>query len=518
MSTERSDSWFSLRELQPAKPQRNQRGNQRAKSRRSTPDWEFGAEAKADQRADLPPLPQGPTTRPTLPRPTVELLGAKHAATARSPSVSPTVSTTRSLVDHLQNDGGARRAMATRLAIDDALDQWWTDGTLPPLTLLRDGLLLVEAGYTLDETQRSFLLRVALRRQRGMITALRYQGDPDRTAFLIKDALLDSKHPLPPHFLAELQQEDEQSSVWMDYLLHDLAYEVGVAQGKRRQLAANVLAQIGRESTRVTAFTNSDNTPDSTTDRRFSVPPLSHRWTVRWLLWALCILLLAVGYAAFHRTVYAQTVRIPAGSYTISDPLSEGRTRTVVLNAFRIDLTEVTNNAYQRCHAGGGCRLPSSEASATRADYFTNPSYARFPVVNVDWDSANAYCEWLGKRLPTVEEWEVATSIAPLTQRYFRYPWGNRFDPQLANGGSAASVDTRAVGDFHPVGDSSFGLRDAVGNVAEWTASPSSQPFNGFVVKGGSYRDTVDLLRLDAQQNWVRTTQADWLGFRCASD
>ena len=192
--------------------------------------------------------------------------------------------------------------------------------------------------------------------------------------------------------------------------------------------------------------------------------------------------------------------------------------RTVILNAFRIDLTEVTNNAYQRCLAGGDCRSPSSEASATRTDYFTNPSYARFPVVNVDWDSANAYCKWLGKRLPSVEEWEVAASIAPLTQRYFLYPWGNRFEPQLANGGSAASVDTRAVGDFHPVGNSSFGLRDTVGNVAEWTASPSAQPFNGFVVKGGSYRDPVDLLRLDAQQNWVRTTQTDWLGFRCASD
>ena len=408
--------------------------------------------------------------------------------------------------------------MATRVAIDDALDQWWTDGTLPSLTLLRDGLLLVEAGYRLDETQRSFLLRVALRRQRGMITALRYQGDPDRTAFLIKDALLDSKHPLAPHFLAELRQEDEQSNVWMDYLLHDLAHEVGVAQGKRRQLAANVLAQVGPESIRVTAFANADNSPDSTTGRQFSVPPLSYRWTVRWLLWALCILSLAVGYTAFHRTVYAQTVRIPAGSYTISDPLSEGRMRTVVLNAFRIDLTEVTNNAYQRCQAGGGCRLPSREASATRSDYFTNPSYGRFPVVNVDWDGANAYCEWLGKRLPTVEEWEVAASIAPLTQRYFRYPWGNHFDPQLANGGSAASIDTRAVGDFHPVGNSSFGLYDMVGNVAEWTASPSSEPFNGFVVKGGSYHDPVDLLRLDAQQNWVRTTQADWLGFRCASD
>jgi formylglycine-generating enzyme required for sulfatase activity len=219
-----------------------------------------------------------------------------------------------------------------------------------------------------------------------------------------------------------------------------------------------------------------------------------------------------------HDQHYDQTVLIPAGSYTISDPLGAGRTRTVMVPAFQIDVTEVTNGAYKRCVTSHSCVAPTDGASATRGDYYTNPVYADFPIVNVTWDNAATYCAWVGKRLPSLEEWEVAGGIAPLTQRYFRYPWGDRFDPQFVNGGSTAASDTTAVGSFHPVGDSSFGLRDMAGNVAEWTASPSAELYDGFVVKGGSYHDDSDLLRLDVQKNLVRTTAAPSLGFRCAGN
>lgn len=499
MSNERSNSWFSLIPQQVDKV----RKKQNTRRRPSTLDWEFGAEERAEwERVESASFLRKPTV--PAPRIVADRSEAPVAPTRHSPTGADTP-----VIDLLRSDAGARRLMATRMALDDALERWWTDGELPALALLRDGLLLLEAGHTLDETQRSFLLRVALRRQRGMITALRYQSDPDRTAFLIKDALLDIKHPLSPQRIPELQQEDQHSAVWTDYLLHDLEYELGMAQGQRRQLAVKALAQL-RQTAHIW--------PATFTGLTFSALPLSHRWSLRWLVWGLCVLILAIGYTALHRTIYVQSVQIPAGSYTISDSLAAGRMRTVVLATFRIDLTEVTNGAYQRCVQNDECVPLGSEASATRVDYFTNPAYAAFPVVNVDWDSANRYCTWLGKRLPTLEEWEVAASIAPLTQRYFRYPWGDRFEPQFANGADVAATDTRAVGAFHPFGNSSFGLRDMAGNVAEWTDTPSADLFDGFVVKGGSYRDDAELLRLDAQQSLVRTTQVAWLGFRCASD
>lgn len=505
MSNKRPKQWFSLQpektKKQESKPHTNGRG---ARLGRSTLDWEFGADEKSVGRQGDPTLfqrkPPPPEAAPYRPTRTVSAPVASTATPVKRPLVEP-----------LQADAGARRAMATRLAMDEALDHWWTDGTLPALALLRDGLLLLEAGQTLDEAHCSFLLRVALRRQRGMITALRHQHDPDRTAFLIKDALLDAKHPLPPHVLMELHHEDEQSAIWLDYLLHDLAYEAQVAQGARRQLATRALAQLQK---RVRVAASAPNAIGV----RLMLLPISYRWTLRWLLWAFLLLLLAFGYAGLRRTVYAQSVHIPGGSYTISDPPNAGRLRTVVVDTFRIDLTEVTNRAYQRCVANDACTPPSSAASATRADYFTNSAYAAFPISNVDWDQAKSYCAWLGKRLPTREEWEVAASIAPLTQRHFLYPWGDRFEPNFVNGGSTVRSDTRAVGDFHPVGDSSFGLRDMAGNVAEWTASPSAEKFDNFVIKGGSYQDSADLLRLDVQDDMVRTTAVPWLGFRCAGD
>lgn len=505
MPKKRPKQWFSLQPEQAPKQESKKYTNGRGTVLgRSTLDWEFGIEEKPVERGAEPALfRRRPATPPEV--------GPYRPTRSASPPVAPAPAGSRAVVEPLVADTGPRRAMATRLAIDEALDHWWTDGTLPSLALLRDGLLLLEAGHTLDEAHCSFLLRVALRRQRGMITALRYQHDTDRTAFLIKDALLDARHPLPPHVLLELQREDEQSTIWLDYLLHDLAYEAQVAQGTRRQLATRALHQLQKRVRVAPLAANASGV-------RLMLLPLSYRWTLRWLLWALLILVLALGYVGLRRTVYAQSVHIPAGSYTISDPPTADRLRTVAVDAFRIDLTEVTNGAYWRCVANDACSRPSSDASATHADYFTSGAYATFPVVNVDWDQASAYCTWLGKRLPTREEWEIAASIAPLTQRHFRYPWGDRFEPNFVNGGDAARSDTRAVGDFHPAGDSSFGLRDAAGNVAEWTASPSAEKIDNFVVKGGSYRDSAERLRLDIQDELVRTTTAPWLGFRCARD
>lgn len=462
-----------------------------------------------------------------------------------------------------------RRVLTTRLALDDALDRWWTRSELAPLPLLRDGLLVLEAGHDLDETQRSFLLRTALRTGRGMVTALHYQLDADRTAFLIKEALLDTKHTFDPKLINYLRVEDEQSVEWADYLEHDLTYEATVATGKRSQLAAVALHEIQQPLTKAVA---PPATPDRAgmnnaslgsqtavgtrrgiaPSRSAPVPkllsavrsatvranrgsrvsatmptsqllPLSHRWSLRWLLWGCLMVLLLLSFGWPQLRVTSAMIEIPAGTYLVSDPTSSnpatsGRFQTVTLPAYRIDQREVSNAAYRRCWEQDICPIPSSFDSQTRPGYFVNRSYDTFPVVNVDWGAANIYCTWAGKRLPSLDEWEVAASLAPATGRRFIYPWGDRFDVRLVNGGDPNRNDTQSSGTYHPTGSTSSGLMDMAGNVAEWTAMPAASMVDGFVVKGGSFMDNPEQLRNDALVELQRESSLPWLGFRCAAD
>ncbi|MCB0061393.1 MAG: SUMF1/EgtB/PvdO family nonheme iron enzyme [Caldilineaceae bacterium] len=443
---------------------------------------------------------------------------------------------------------GMRRVLTTRLALDDALDRWWTHSELAPLSLLRDGLLVLEAGHDLDETQRSFLLRTALRTGRGMITALHYQLDADRTAFLIKEALLDAKHSLDPDLINYLRKEDEQSIEWADYLEHDLAYEANVASGKRSELAAAALRAMQQPASTMPdmpdrATVTSPKSPPlpnllaslrpaagpskqgshAPTMSTSQLLPLSHRWSLRWLLWACLTVLLLLSYGWPQLRVTSAMIEIPAGTYLVSDPTSSspatsGRFQTVTLPAYRIDQQEVSNAAYRRCWEQDSCPIPSSFDSRTRPGYFANRAYDAFPVVNVDWSAADSYCTWVGKRLPTLDEWEVAASLAPATGRRFIYPWGDRFDVRLVNGGGAEIGDTQSSGTYHPAGSTSSGLMDMAGNVAEWTSMPAASMVDGFVVKGGSYQDDPTQLRNDALVELQRESSLPWLGFRCVAD
>jgi formylglycine-generating enzyme required for sulfatase activity len=244
-------------------------------------------------------------------------------------------------------------------------------------------------------------------------------------------------------------------------------------------------------------------------------------------------------------------VFIPAGSFRMGALDSKGQSdeepdRQVSMHSYWMDKVEVTVGMYKLCVQAGACEPPKDFTSNTHDDYFSSGKYDNYPVVNVTWGDAKAYCEWAGRRLPTEAEWEYAARGTD----FRTYPWGDeRPDSSRANFNYQAN-DTTPVGSF-PAGASAFGLLDMAGNVWEWTndyydpnyyqLGPAQSPKGPIapaagqgqrrVIRGGSWADGERELRVanrgfalgpdeEAELNSPAYfgEHSNRIGFRCAAD
>lgn len=210
----------------------------------------------------------------------------------------------------------------------------------------------------------------------------------------------------------------------------------------------------------------------------------------------------------------APMVQIPGGTLMMGSRRlpEEGPVHAVAVEPFALDRTEVSGAAFALyAEAIGRAVDPSADPDA--------------PATGVSWEDAAGYCGWVGKRLPTEAEWEMAARGAAGRT----YPWGEAEpSPDRARFGGAAPVAVDAL----PAGATPEGVLHLAGNVGEWVAdwwdpsyyghSPSQAPPGPAsgeyrVVRGGGHTSAPDELRGAARAFHTPVRGGPDTGFRCAA-
>ncbi len=208
----------------------------------------------------------------------------------------------------------------------------------------------------------------------------------------------------------------------------------------------------------------------------------------------------------------------------------------IILNSFAMDVHPVTNEQFVRfLEVMGGekdsnhqdiIRLRDSRIKRSGGRLSIESGYAKHPVVGVTWYGSMAYAKWIGKRLPTEAEWEIASYGG---KEGALYPSGEDIEKTQAN---FFSSDTTAVMSYAPNG---FGLYDLAGNVYEWCydwygynfyeasiQEPENPhgPLQGVyrVLRGGCWKSLREDLRCSRRHRNNPGTVNGTYGFRCAAD
>ncbi len=173
--------------------------------------------------------------------------------------------------------------------------------------------------------------------------------------------------------------------------------------------------------------------------------------------------------------------------------------RLARVEEFWIDATPVTNAQYQRYVEATGARRPWLEETFL-------PTKADHPVVGISQPEARAYAEWVGKRLPSAEEWEVAVRSAG------RWTEARRSGPT-----TTPATDWRHPV-THPVRSDATEVGD-VGQVCEWTSTRRTHHESPFaLVKGASwFHEDPSSFRPEAAAWTMQAFYSPLIGFRCAT-
>jgi formylglycine-generating enzyme required for sulfatase activity len=252
-------------------------------------------------------------------------------------------------------------------------------------------------------------------------------------------------------------------------------------------------------------------------------------------------------------TQYGLT-KITGGEYYVGSPESVGEKsehprHKVEIGGGWMSAYEITNKQYVAflndteiiSDEKNWEKLINIKDSKTRIDYYPDThawfvkesSWDDFPVVNVSWYGARKFAQWLGGDLPTEAEWETACRAG--TDGLFSFGNGNGNNNNFVNcDQTTVELSENGTGGIIPVNrlnPNASMFYNMHGNVGEWcldaverTAAGSPAPYDSKtawepeyrLVRGGSWRTTLDECRSAARICYLPEHMADDIGFRVA--
>ncbi len=242
-----------------------------------------------------------------------------------------------------------------------------------------------------------------------------------------------------------------------------------------------------------------------------------------------------VGYTSVPFPVVDEMVLVKKGTYI---PLyGQGKT-PVSVQDFEMDVYPITNEQYLAFVKSN----PQWRKSAAK-EIFADKNYLHAwpndtsiaaqqslnaPVTNVSWFAANAYCTCLGKRLPTLDEWEYVAMADESTTDARKNPSYNQY---ILDWYEKPKTYNNDIGRTYK---NAWGIYDLHGLVWEWTDDFSAVLISG-ENRGGAGSDqnlfcgsgsvgANDLMNYAAFMRYAfrGSLKANYsvqnLGFRCAKD
>lgn len=258
----------------------------------------------------------------------------------------------------------------------------------------------------------------------------------------------------------------------------------------------------------------------------------------------------------------SQMIEFEGGEFIMgsnSGTSNEQPAHKVKVNAFKIDKSPVTVEQFaafvnetkhltdaEKFGDSGVFNTQTQQWELKKGAYWLYPlgrnkdkAIANHPVTHISWNDAQAYCQYVGKRLPTEAEWEFAARNGGKSTSI--YSWGDetvsngQYNVNVWQGNSISDVQgadgfvyTSPVGHY---GTTQAGLTDMGGNVWNWcedTFSPyagnnqdyETNPENK-VMRGGSFfYDQNNELSYTVSYRAPNTSETSLfnIGFRCAAD